>query len=231
EPETAGFLRQSIGLQKLLPFAAVLYFYGRELCILGGKVSVPGGPAAESAWSDLVGANPSNPTAFVTRLLARDKGWLAAYFDVLSRTNRAQQAYFTDSHRLKFFYSALLSTDTSERPTRGTFRPVPEMLLLVTRLQLDSSGEPLVPGGLEAWRHILSESHHRNLLHKGAKADKLERPEDLVRTMFALSRARDSNLLDLYMALGELDSRRPRERRLATPTVELLARRYEDYSD
>jgi len=231
EPETAGFLRQSIGLQKLLPFAAVLDFYGRELCISGGKVSIPGGPPAESAWSDLVGANPSNPTAFVTRLLARDKGWLAAYFDVLSRTNRAQQAYFTDPHRLKFFYSALLSTDTSERPTRGTFRPVPEMLLLVTRLQLDSSGEPLVPGGLEAWRHILSEGHHRNLLHKGAKADKLERPEDLVRTMFALSRARDSNLLDLYMALGELDSRRPRERRLATPTVELLARRYEDYSD
>jgi hypothetical protein len=231
EPDTAGLLRQSIGLQKLLPYGAVLDFYGRELCISGGKVNVPGGPAAESAWSDLVGANPSNPPAFVSRLLAKDKGWLAAYFDVLSRTNRGQQAYFTDPHRLKFFYSALLSTDTSERPTRGTFRPVPEMLLLVTRLQLDSSGEPLVPGGLEAWRHILSEGHHRNLLHKSVKADKLERPEDLVRTMFALSRARDSNLLDLYMALGELDSRRPRERRLTTATVELLARRYEDYSD
>ena len=105
EPETAGFLQQSIGLQKLVPFAAVLDFYGRELSISGGRISVPGGAAAESAWNDLVGASPTNPSAFVQRLLARDKGWLAAYFDVLSRTNREQQAYFTDSHRLKFFFS------------------------------------------------------------------------------------------------------------------------------
>ena len=231
EPETAGFLRQSIGLQKLLPYAAVLDFYGRELCISGGRVNVPGGTAAESGWSDLVGANPSNPVAFVPRLLAKDKGWLAAYFDVLSRANRGQQAYFTAPHRLKFFYTALLSTDTSEKPTRGTFRPTPEMLLLVTRLPLDSSGEPLVPGGLEAWKHILSEGRHRNLLHKWAKTDKLDRPDDVVRTMFALSRAQDNSYLELYMALGELDSRRPRDRRLAPATVELLAHRYEDYSD
>jgi hypothetical protein len=231
EPETAAFLRQSIGLQKLLPYAAVLDFYGRELCIENGRVNLPGGTAAESAWSDLVGANPSNPAAFVSRLLAKDKGWLAAYFDVLSRANRGQQAYFTDPHRLKFFYTALLSTDTSDKPTRGTFRPVPEMLLLVTRLPLDSSGEPLVPGGLEAWRKILFADHHRNLFHKWAKSNKLDHPDDVVRTMFALSRAHDSDLLDLYMAVSELDSRRPPERRLAPATVELLANRYEDYSD
>ena len=151
---------------------------------------------------------------------------------MLSRANRGQQAYFTAPHRLKFFYTALLSTDTSEKPTRGTFRPTPEMLLLVTRLPFESSGEPLVPGGLEAWRQVFSDSHHRNLLHKWSKRnDRLDRPEDLVRTMFALSRAHDTNLLELYMALGELDNRRPPERRLAPATVELLARRYDDYSD
>ncbi len=63
------------------------------------------------------------------------------------------------------------------------------------------------------------------------KADKLDHPDDVVRTMFALSRAHDSDFLELYMALSELDSRRPRERRLAPATVELLAHRYEDYSD
>ena len=230
EPETAAFLRQSIGLQKLLPYAAVLDFYGRELCIAGGRVNVPGGMAAESAWSDLVGANPSNPAGFVSRLIAKDKGWLAAYFDVLSRASRGQQVYFTDPHRLKYFYSALLSTDNSDKPTRGTFRPTPEMLLLVTRLPLDTSGEPLVPGGLEAWRHILFEGH-RSWLRKWPKPNRLDHPDDVVRTMFALSRAHDSDLLDLYMAVSELDSRRPPERRLATATVELLAQRYEDYSD
>lgn len=231
EPETAGFLQQSIGLQKLLPYAAVLDFYGRELSISGGRISVPGGVAAESAWNDLVGASPDNPSAFVSKMLSRDKGWLAAYFDVLSRANREQQAYFTDPHRLKFFYSALLSMDSSDKPTRGTFRPVPEMLLLVSRLPLDSSGEPQVPGGLDTWKKIL-EGHHQNFVRKVAKqADKLARPDDLLRIMFALSRTHESELLQLYMALGELDSRRSPEHRLAPATVQLLAHKFEDYSD
>jgi len=232
EPETAGFLRQSIGLQKLLPYAATLDFYGRELCVSGGRINVPGGTAAESSWNDLVGASPANPAAFVSKLLARDKGWLAAYFDVLARANHEQQAYFTNPHRLKSFYSALFSTDSSEKPTRGTFRPVPEMLLLVTRLPFDNSGEPLVPGGLESWRQILFGGHHRSWFHKWAKQpDKLARPDDLVRTLFALSRSRDTGLLELYMAVSDLDSRRPPERRLAPAMVELLAHKFEDYSD
>jgi len=231
EPETAGFLQHSIGLQKLVPYAAVLDFYGRELSVSSGKISVPGGVAAESSWSDLVGASPSNPSAFISKLLARDKGWLAAYFDVLCRANSEQQAYFTDPHRLKFFYSALLSTDSSDKPTRGTFRPVPEMLLLVARLPLDSSGQPQVPGGLESWKRILFDGHHRNVLRKWAKPDKLAHPDDLVRMLFALSRTHDTDLLQLYMALSQIDSRRPADHRLAPATVELLARKYEDYSD
>ena len=232
DTETAGFLRQSIGIKKLLPYAAVLDFYGRELCISGGRINVPGGVAAESAWDDLVGASPMNPAAFVPRLLARDRGWLAVYFDVLSRASHKQQAYFTDPHRLRLFYSALVPTDSFDKPTRGTFRPVPEMLLLVTRLSFDSSGEPLVPGGLEAWKQILFEGHHRNVLHKWEKQpNKLARPDDLVRMMFALSRSHDTSLLQLYMTLSELDGRRPSEHRLAPATVELLAHRFEDYSD
>ena len=59
DPETARSLQESIGIQKLLPYAAVLDFYGREICISQGKVRVPGGVAAEAAWKDLVGASPS----------------------------------------------------------------------------------------------------------------------------------------------------------------------------
>src|SRR6202521_1238637 len=69
DPETDKALNQSIGLAKLLPYAAVLDFYGRGLCISGGRVVVPGGPKAEAAWRDLVGASPASPAAFVSRLL------------------------------------------------------------------------------------------------------------------------------------------------------------------
>ncbi|MGC2400773.1 MAG: hypothetical protein WA510_13355, partial [Acidobacteriaceae bacterium] len=84
DPETSKSLQRSIGIGKLLPYAPVLDFYGRSLCISAGRVIVPGGATAEPAWKDLVGASPTSPAAFVERLLAKDKGWLAAYFDVLS---------------------------------------------------------------------------------------------------------------------------------------------------
>ena len=231
--ETSRYLQQSVGIQNLLPYAAVLDFYGRELCITGGKVNVPGGPEAEPVWKDLVGASPSSPAAFVTKLLAKDKGWLAAYFDVLARANKRQQAYFTDAHRLRFFYNAVRAPDPEYKATRGSFRPAPAMLLLVTRLHLDDAGEPLIPGGLETWNEFLFHEHNGNFFHRWAKpTKKLSHPDDLVRTMFSLSRETfETTPLQLYMAISDLDSRRPPDRRLSAETVALLARNFTDYSD
>ncbi|PYX07072.1 MAG: hypothetical protein DMG85_12270, partial [Acidobacteria bacterium] len=71
---TAAVLQQSIGVAKLAPYSAVLHFYGAYLRVRSGRVSVPGGIGAESAWKDLVGANPESPAEFVMRLLAKDRG-------------------------------------------------------------------------------------------------------------------------------------------------------------
>src|SRR5579872_6770797 len=85
DPESRDTLRESVGLKKLLPLAADLDFYGSQICIRSGKVEVPGGVAAEADWKDLVGASPRSPGDFVTKLLARDNGWLAVYFDSFAR--------------------------------------------------------------------------------------------------------------------------------------------------
>src|SRR6267378_4375042 len=85
DPETRAVLRQSVGLRRLVPYEAVLDFYGNHICVRSPGVVVPGGPGAESAWKDLVGASPDSPGEFVQKLLAKDRGWLAAYFDALSR--------------------------------------------------------------------------------------------------------------------------------------------------
>ncbi|MFZ1140314.1 MAG: hypothetical protein ABR881_07850 [Candidatus Sulfotelmatobacter sp.] len=233
DPETSKALQQSIGLGKLLPYAAVLDFYGRGLCISGGRVNVPGGVEAEAAWKDLVGASPAFPASFVSRLLSRDKGWLVAYFDVLSRVSAIQQAYFTDPHRLRFFYAGLRAPDPSAPATRGFFRPAPALLLLATRLQLDSSGEPLVPGNLEVWKDILLQGHTSNLAHRwGKHTSGLTSSEQLVQTLFAYSRAStESGPLQIYMTISELDSRRSPGHRLAPATVRLLARKFEEFSD
>jgi hypothetical protein len=232
DPETGMSLKQSIGIGKLLPYAAVLDFYGRGLCISGGRVNVPGGPAAEAAWKDLVGASPASPAAFVSRLVAKDKGWLIAYFDTLSRANGVQQAYFTDPRRLRLFYTALRAPDPSAQATRGFYRPAPGLLLLATRLQLESSGEPMVPGNLDVWKEIL-QGHNSNLVHRwGKQTAHFTDPDHLVQIMFALSRAAtDSGPLQTYMAISELDSRRSPENHLSPDTVRLLARKFEDFSD
>jgi hypothetical protein len=230
DSETSKSLQQSIGLGKLLPYAAVLDFYGRSLCITAGRVNVPGGPAADAAWKDLVGASPTFPASFVSRLLAKDKGWLIAYFDVLSRVSGTQQVYFTDPHRLRLFYTGLRAPDPNALATKGFYRPAPALLLLVTRLQLESNGEPLIPGNLEIWKDILGNS---NLVRRwGKQTSHVTGPDHFMQIMFALSRApTEIGPLQTYMAISELDGRRSPEHRLAPATVRLLARKFEEFSD
>jgi len=49
---TASFLEQNLGVRKLVPYAALLDFYGSHICIRGGHVVVPGAPATERIWED-----------------------------------------------------------------------------------------------------------------------------------------------------------------------------------
>ena len=232
DPETSASLSQSPGLGKLLPYAAVLDFYGGGLCINNGSVVVPGGSGAIDAWKELVGADPASPGNFVRRLIARDKGWLAAYFDVLSRTDAKRQEYFTNSRRLPLFYAALRTPDPSIPATRGSFRPAPGLLLLATRLQLDDSGIPLFPGSAQEWRNIFFHGSGSTLVKKwGKQLDEGASPDQLVRVMFALSRTlAEPNPLDTYLAISELDSRRSAENRFKPETVGLLNRKFEDFS-
>jgi len=232
DSETSRWMERSISLPKLLPYAAVLDFYGRELCFSNGSLVIPGGPRAANAWKDLVGADPASPASFVQKLVSRDKGWLAAYFDVLSRTGSKRQEYFTDARRLRLFYGALRSVDSSIPATRGSFRPTPWLLLLVTRLQFDNSGQPLVPGNLEEWNDILFRGSSAGLVKKYVRQNgSAKSPDQLVELMFSLSRApTEVGPLQIYLALSELDCRRSPDFRLSPTTVRLLARKFEDFS-
>jgi hypothetical protein len=233
DPETDQVLQRSIGIRKLMPYAAILDFYGNHLCIRDGRVIVPGGTPAELAWKDLVGASPESPAAFVQKLLATDRGWLTAYFDVLSRVSRSHQAYFTEPYRLRRFYEALRAPDHSGGATVGVFRPAPQLLLLATRLQFEPTGEPRVPGNLAVWRDILREKNDSRMVRDwGKRSAHINTPDQLVETMFALSRASiEDGPLQKYMMISALESRRSPEHRLAPATVRLLAERFGDFSD
>jgi len=230
--ETRVALRQSVGLGKLLSVAATLDFYGSHICIRSGRVIVPGGTGAESVWKDLVGASPDTPKDFVTRLLAKDNGWLAAYFDALSRVSQTQQEHFTAS-RLRRFYEAFRGQDISPSAARPAFRPAPALLLLMTRLQWEPTGEPLVPGNLEAWKEILHQKTDSKIIRDwGKRASHINHPEQLADTMFGLCRVEtETGPLQMYLLMSELDNRRPADNRLSPQTVLLLASRFAQFSN
>jgi len=228
---TASFLEQNLGVRKLVPYAALLDFYGSHICIRGGHVVVPGAPATERIWEDLAGGSPATPAEFIPRLLLKDKGWLAAYFDVLSNINLEQQSGFTEPQRLRRFYSALRPSDKSAGAAKGVFRPSPWLLLLVSQVRWDQNGQPSVPGGLEVWREILNKdnSHDsRNWVRKHT----VRTPDELLEAMFSLSRKEtDAGPLQAYVALVDIDARRSAANRLSAETVRLMSRRFADYSD
>jgi hypothetical protein len=226
--ETRLALQRSPGLSRLLPYGGTLDFYGSQIAIRSGRVVVPGGTAAEPAWKDLVGTSPESASDFVIRLLAKDNGWLAAYYDALARISPAQQAHLTETAWLKPLYEAFRAPDSSDHSSKAAFRKAPSLLVLFTRLQWESNGEPLVPGNLDSWRALPKQKTDSKFEHDWSKrARRWNRPQQLIEAMVAASRyPTDNGPLQIYLTLSELDRVRPPERQLSAPTVQMLAEKY-----
>src|SRR5215472_13289653 len=83
DDETRTALFQSLGLKRLAGLAPVLDLYGSGIVIHSGRVIVPADE--DKAWEEMAEASPKSPGEFVIHLLTKDTGWLAAYYDVLTR--------------------------------------------------------------------------------------------------------------------------------------------------
>ncbi len=231
DAETRTELLRSPGLSKLLPYSSVLDFYGGDLIVRSGHVMVPGGTKAESGWNDLAGASPNTAGDFVIRLLSRDRGWLAAYYDAISRVNHERQAYFTAPRRLRHFYDAVRGQDIGNDAARPVFRPAPGLLLLLTRLQWQANGEPYLPGNVDTWKQIFRQRTESKLIREWShRTTRWNNPTQVVEGLFAVSRVEtDTGPLQIYLTLSELDSKR--STRLSPQTVLLLASKYSEFSN
>lgn len=233
DPETQASLQLSPGMKKLALLGTQLDFYGSFILIRSGSVVVPGGPAAEPGWKDLVGANPHSPSEFVTKLLTKDDGWLASYFDSLSRVPLEQQAHFVEPTRLRQYYQALRGKNASPSATASVFRPDPNLLLLITRMQWEPNGDPHIPGNLQAWKTILKQkaiadaAHTANVDLKGWKTS-----DGLIEVMFGLSRLYiDGGPTDAFLTMSEIDAKRAAGHGLSPATVVLMAEKFREFRD
>ncbi len=232
DAETLSTLRQSHVLKKMVAQAAALDFYGSHICIRSGRVVVPGGSAAALAWKELVGASPDSPGEFIPKLLAKDSGWLAAYFDDLSSVPPSQQTHFTEPGRLRHFYEMFRGKGFSDAGT-GVFRRDAGLFLLVTRLRWEPNGDLYVPGNLEVWKRVFRQKTDSKIIRDlGRRATHWDHPGQLLEALSAISREpTNTGPLQSYLMLSEVDGRRSPEHRLRPETVALLAGKFSEFSD
>lgn len=232
DPKTRTLVFKSRGLARLVPLAPALDFYGSNICVESGRVVIPGGAPAEPVWKHLVGASPSDPVDFVNRILAKDNGWLVAYFDSLIRTEH-NSSYFTDPGRIERFYKALRGQNPSPTSYRPVFRPDPGMLLLLSRLRLEPNGEPSIPGNIEVWERFIREQAQTSTTRRvNRRFGEIRSPEQLIECLFGLSRVEDEfGPVRTFLVLNALDARRTPASRLKPSTVNLLASKFERFGD
>jgi len=226
-PETAEAMRKAADVQRLKAFAHVLDFFGSLFEVRGGKAVVPGGDRAAATWAKLVGVSPDDPGEFFVRLIARDDGWMASYFDALLHIEGPTYDYLTEPRRLERFYLAIRGRVTSPGPARPVFRSNADLMLLVTRLRLEADGRPHVPGGLEIWKALFAEQPEKEFDRRLKQtAPQWKEPDDLIEALFALCRKPVGNKpLKIYLALSDIN--RVRSQPLAPATVARLARAYD----
>lgn len=228
-------LNRSPGLKALLPSASVLELYGSELSIRSGRVFLPGGPAAERNWEELVEANPGSPASFISHLLEKDGGWLAAYFDALSRLSPGQQRRLTQGARLSSLYAAYRAVNGVSRATAGVYARNGDLLILFSRLRWQPNGEPYVPGSLGLWRELLSQSQDSSpkLVRGWVKnARRWDDPEQLLAIMVACSASgAEASPSQLYLALSAIDGARAPNPALSDGTIRLLAAGFAQFHD
>ncbi len=204
---TAEVLRKHDSAARLKIYAHVLDFYGSMFQVRNGAAVVPG---SQKVWASMTGVSPTNPGAFFIKLLATDDGWMASYFDALSRLEGPTAAYLTQPERMRRFYDALRGKITSPGPARPVFRSSTELMLLTTSLRIDSNGQPHIPGDLEVWRTLFIKHPHGKYDGKLTRsANSWRTSDDLIEALFGLSRKSVENEpLKIFLILNDVDKGR-----------------------
>lgn len=228
DPETAEEVRKALPVNRIRAFAHVFDFFGGMFRIRNGKVSVPGGERSAAAWADLAGASPNEGAKFIEKLVTKDDGWLASYFDALLRIHGPTLDYLSEPTHLKRFYTALRGRVTSPGPARPVFRANTDLMLLSTRLRVEN-GKPQLPGGLDVWRKLFVEHPNGKYDSKLTKAAAgWKEPEELLEALFGLSRkAVENEPLKIFMSVSDMD--RNRRQPLQPETVIALTSQWRTY--
>lgn len=224
---TALALREFVDAETLKNYAPVFDFFGRSFELRDGRAVTPGGTAARAKWAELAGVSPDEGAKFFIAMAQQDDGWMAAYFDALSRVSGPALTYLTNPERMERFYGALRGRVTSPGPARPIFRATADLLLLTARLDFDAAtGQPRIPGTVAAWSKLFRTHPHGKYDGKLTRsAENWRDPDDLIEALFALSRkVVENEPLEIFLIITNLE--RSREQPFENSTVERLMLEY-----
>jgi len=230
DTETRLSLEHSPGLKRLMQNAAVIDLYGGQICIKSGQVLVPGD--SDKPWEELVGESPRSPGQFVASLLSKDGGWVAAYFDALSRLNQTQQVHFTGGNRLKRFYSVYRSTAVRSDASKGVYPRNGDLLVLLASLKWHEDGDVAIPGDVAVWDAIFTQmAKSRELRPWIGRSHEWNTSGRILETLIGSSNYRSENgPIQIFLMLSAIDAARPADRQLSAETEKLVAHRYPQFS-
>jgi hypothetical protein len=147
---------------------AILATLGRRIRVRGGRIDVPGGRAAVSAWEALLGERVTEPEPFMLELLDRDRGRAALLYDVIDHLDPPRQAFALGlrvpeggarAQYLRALYDASLASLTGWDPEVRPFRRLPfDPVQLLAGTHVLPSGELPPPAGRQFWSAALSRS-------------------------------------------------------------------------
>lgn len=229
DQETRVTLEKS-GLKRLMPMAAVIDLYGGQISVKNERVIVPGD--AEKSWEELVGESPRSPGKFVVNLFSKDGGWLAAYFDALSRLNESQQAHFTEGNRLKRFYSVYRSTAIRSNASKGVYPRNGDLLVLLASLRWQSDGDIALPGDVAVWNQIFSQmAKSREIRPWLGRSHEWNTSGRILETLIASANLHaEDGPIQAFLMLNAMDGGRAADRQLSGTTEQLIAHRFPQFS-
>jgi hypothetical protein len=144
--------------------------FGRSVRVHGGRVALPGGPAAGSLWQAVVGGDPANPSAFVRALFRFDRGRAAFLYDTVAHLDAARRQFVLNRHLdalLGVFRDFARDWDVETRPFA---RPQLDPSLLLITIRADARGNPAAPAARGVWERVFRDDLNADVPFKEVAA-------------------------------------------------------------
>lgn len=140
--------------------------FSRSLRVRDGRVVVPGGKKVEPLWQALVDEPVTDPNAFLRRLLSKDDGHLAYFFDTLAHLDAPvldfalrpdERSAETVPQWFRDLYAAFRAPLGSFAPEQRPFNRVPfDVTALLLGLRFDAKGGLTGPRWYGLWRQVFA---------------------------------------------------------------------------